>query len=371
MEGPINNPVPEPQPINPVPTPVQAPSPIVQPPAPTGAPILPPTPEITKAPINKLSGFVGMPKFDGGPKEDRPVTPSIKTFKSDVAETVQRDHISVVKMALAENRKREESSAFDEASSPVSKKNLGWIISSIVLVLVAVGSVGYFYMRSATPPGTVPTAPIQTDVIFSESKKDISIKGLTKKSLVALINAEREVQLPLGSIEKIHIASTTSIKASQFLNALYVRMSNELIRSLDTDFFLGLHAFTTNEPLLILTVNNHETAYAGMLAWEKNMKDDIADIFVKPRQIVTPEVIASSTGTSTPPVNATPIPTPTEVFTFQDKIIENKDARALVGSDGKILFFYSFVNKETLVFTTNSYTLKEILVRLNKPKLVH
>ncbi len=285
--------------------------------------------------------------------------PALKTFRNDVAETVQKEHVSVVKMALAENSKREEANKLDLASSPVSSKNLSLIIGSVVLVVIALGTLGYFYFKSNTPPPSVPAQPIQTDLIFSESTKIIATKDFSSKNLETVINSIRDVQLPLGSIQKIQIGEVNQITTSKFFETLHTRMPPDLARSIDEKFLLGMHAFTENEPFLILSINNHDAAYAGMLAWEKDLKDDIGFLFIKPKPVPT-EAATTTESFINPPKLA-----------FQDKVIENKDTRVLISGDGEILLFYTFVDKDTLVLTTNSYTLKEIIIRFNKQKLTN
>jgi hypothetical protein len=321
MEG-ENNPQ-QPNPLNKIKL-VDIPAIKTMPKAPVGADTTPVTPASSV-----------QPKFNSAP--------AIKTFKSDIAQTVQKDHVSLVQVALAESRKREQAHDIEEATSPVSKRNLTLIISSVILIVIALGAVGYFYWRSTIPAPTVDTPSLQQDIIFSESSKNIPLNEVNKKNITSVINNERGVQLPLGSVLKLQIASSTQIPTSQFIDLLFTRMPAALERSFDNRFFLGIHSFSTNEPFLILPVNNHDTAYAGMLAWEKDMSEDIGSFFT----------------------NAT------SSAAFKDKVIENKDTRVLMNDDGKILFFYTFVDEHTLVITTAPNTLKEIIIRLNKPKLIH
>ena len=137
---------------------------------------------------------------------------------------------------------------------------------------------------------------------------------------------------------------------------LHTRIPSSLLRSLDPDFFFGIHSFNQNNPVLIFTTTDYQNAYAGILSWEKAMPNDIGGLFASPT--VSPSTSGTSTATTTLPV-------------FQDKVITNKDTRALVDSTGKTLFFYSFVDQNTLIFTTSASTFGEVISRLTKPKLVH
>jgi hypothetical protein len=72
----------------------------------------------------------------------------------------------------------------------------------------------------------------------------------------------------------------------------------------------------------------------------------------------------------TPPVhttasNATTTATSTVsvALKFTDRIIENHDTRALETNLGDIVLLWTFLDRSTLVITTNEATLREILSR--------
>jgi hypothetical protein len=55
---------------------------------------------------------------------------------------------------------------------------------------------------------------------------------------------------------------------------------------------------------------------------------------------------------------------------FIDRIVQNKDVREFVTSDGKIIFLYSFIDNTKLVVTGSEATLSEILRRLEQQTYV-
>ena len=92
-----------------------------------------------------------------------------------------------------------------------------------------------------------------------------------------------------------------------------------------------------------------------MLAWENNLKDDLGPIFIPP----TP---AAVTTTSDQVINRRVI--------FEDIVVKNRDTRALRDAEGKIIFLYSFPDKNTIVIATNADTLQKITERLLAGKLI-
>jgi hypothetical protein len=291
--------------------------------------------------------------------------PVLKTFKSDVAEAVKKDNVSIVKMALAESKKRQSSAYLEEAVSPFSKKNFTLIISSVAIILISLGILGFFYMSKKNEGVPIVPETVARDIIFSETEKDVPITDLDLKKIANVINREREVQLTLGSIEKLNFTSGesgTTVNTETFMNFLHTRIPGNLLRSFNSQFFFGLHAFTQNDPFMIIPVIAYEAAYSGMLEWEKNIKDDIGALFITPQPTSTSLETASSTATTTTAVRQ---------LVFQDLVIENKDTRALIDPTGKLLMFYSFVDKSTLVIANNPDSFREVIIRLTKPKLIH
>jgi hypothetical protein len=277
--------------------------------------------------------------------------PKIKTFKADVAEAVKNENLTMVKAAIAESRKREKTNALDKESSPTSKKNLFLIGGSILLVVIGLAVFGFFYFSKKPPQQTAGPTVIKPDIIFADSTKKVNLTTLDQKSIFTIIGNEESVQIPLGSIERLSfftgtLDNPTILGSQDFINKLQTRIPPTLLRAFDTDFFFGLFSFDVNQPVLIFTTQDYQDAYAGMLDWEKNMQADIGGLFA-------------------------PSLDPNGKYTFIDKVIENKDARVLVDASSTPIFFYTFVDNNTIVMTTSNSALQEVIARLTKPKLIH
>ena len=142
--------------------------------------------------------------------------------------------------------------------------------------------------------------------------------------------------------------------ADEFLEILQTRVSASFVRSLNNSFMFGIHVFDDNEPFLIFFVNAYDQAFAGMLAWEPFLPDDLPLLV---RQITVAEKTRAGTTTGAALANPTPL-------VFTDTVIKNRDVRALRDKDDNILMAYSFPDKNTLIIATNRNTLVEIFDRL-------
>ncbi len=287
-----------------------------------------------------------------------PVLPRIKTYKGDIADVVKKDNVSAVKIALAENKRREHNQQIEEISSPTSKKNLVYIITTIVLLLGGLGVVAFFLLTNNSQSNNNQTITVggNSDVIFSEIQKKITITGNSGAEVSNIVTKEKNTQIPLGTIEKLVFVSsngTTSspVDVQDLFGILNSRAPDVLLRSFSPDLFFGLHSYDGNNAFLIVSLESFDQAYAGMLKWEPDVQDDIGSLFG-----ISGTKIAS-------PADSSP--------KWQDRVISNKDTRVLVDQNGNILLFYSFTDNKTLVITNNQDTFKEILNRLAKPKLIH
>jgi len=108
---------------------------------------------------------------------------------------------------------------------------------------------------------------------------------------------------------------------------------------------LGIYTDNSgNKDVFVLTtINYFQNAFAGMLQWESVMPDDLEQYL---------------------PINGI------IKGAFVDRIIQNRDVREFVTSDGKILFLYSFIDNTKLVITGSESTLMEILSRLEQKDFV-
>ena len=135
------------------------------------------------------------------------------------------------------------------------------------------------------------------------------------------------------------------------LELMDIPAPNILARSLTPSWMLGIFTDNANNknPFIVVTNNFFQNAFAGMLAWENVMPDDLKQYLY-----------------SSDPI----FPYLTVRGQFKDRIIMNKDVREFVTSQGKTLFLYSFIDNSRLVIAGNEATLSEIIARLEKSAFV-
>ena len=95
-------------------------------------------------------------------------------------------------------------------------------------------------------------------------------------------------------------------------------------------------------PFLILTNRFYDGAFLGMLEWERFILNDLAPLFL--------------------------IRSTQREQSFEDAVIKNIDVRFLRNTKGEVILLYSFIDRQTIVITTDADTFAEVVERIRTPR---
>jgi hypothetical protein len=101
--------------------------------------------------------------------------------------------------------------------------------------------------------------------------------------------------------------------------------------------------FNDTTPFMILTTNFFQNTFAGMLAWEPTMPEDMSTLFGFPVNISGK---------------------------YEDRILDNKNIREFVNASGTPVFLYGFIDNQTLIISGNETTFSKIVNRIEKQTYV-
>lgn len=312
--------------------------------------------------------------FAQSKKEETMVRP-IETYQGDIESLVQNKNLSVVSIAAAEAIRRSQTPQVPATATGTAlvAEWLNWLGGRLAMVLggvfffaAAAGLLAYFFLRPV--PSVPSSAAADAPFILVDDTKGIAFAegDFTRPIAMGAFNDLRKnVALSLGLIERIYPATMaageggavyTLIDAQKLLSLLGPTAPQELLRTVEqAPYLFGAHVFDDHQAFLILSVDSYEQAFAGMLGWEATMQGDLAPLFTRtPRPHIPEEKLATST-----PVQAA-------ISTgFTDTVVENHDARVVKNEYGDILLLWTFLDRSTLLITTNEYTLREIVSRLS------
>jgi len=324
------------------------------------------TAEIPKPPISPqvVSSPDGKKVFSQKP---------LRTYEGDLAELMSKNKTSVATIAIAESKKNE---GEEKISTEVRKNHTKQILLGFLsFALIAGGIVGgyYLYQKSSL---AVPTPVQKTLPIFSIVRADrqivLTIAGEKELELATKINEtfssivgangennQKIVEIILGEKKGEEL---NRISGSDFIKKASLKMPDALSRSLIDQWMIG--TFIENDdnkiPFIIFKTDFFQNAFSGMLSWEASMPDDLADFLNFKDKARASENTASTSIASYFSIRGK----------FVDKQIKNRDVREFINNQGEILFLYSFIDKDTIVFTTSEQALINIIGRIEKQTYV-
>lgn len=305
---------------------------------------------------------------------------NLRTYQSDISSAVKNDNVTMIKIALAEKKRQDKMGSMDQIAQ--ENKNIKFTVITSAVVLLFVGLVAtalYVFTKSPSIPIGTPTATNPNpSIIYAEENTFINIDDRTAQEIIRLTQIEKTKEIDLGSLK--YVLYTTGIGTSsrpittgEFFDATNSRVTSALVRSLKSNFMLGIYAKNPYESFAIFNVDFYDGAFAEMLKWESTLERDLGGIFISTENLQRMDVKNTPSTEEGGAIVSTSTNLIDSSFTknvFVDMVIENKDSRALIDSEGRILMLYTFVDKETLVMATSDKTLREVLFRLTAGRIV-
>lgn len=300
---------------------------------------------------------VPLPEKPTTDAEGYPIIQHVHTYKEDLAGIINSDKLSLSRIAMMQedaNRKTTEPSRMEAEE----KKSLIFYILSISLVLIGIGIIGGIYVMTQNKKAESAALTQKTNkpkeryVLFAEQQKVLNITKASKTEIGQEIrnfaSTFREEDSFLEIVPTITEDSfSTRADIGILFGTLNQRAPDELLRTLYPKYFLGLYTKKgKTDPFLLMFTNSYDNAYPALLNWEGFMKDDLTWMFDTNVKV----------GTTTLQLS------------FKDRVIVNTDARTFEDPTGKVAFFYTFIDPNTVVFARNAETIKKVVDRLREAK---
>jgi hypothetical protein len=305
------------------------------------------------------------PVFAPVPKKIAPLSPSpegpdrLHTYKSDFADHAQSNDASAISVLAAQA----DAGRVDRVLFKEKKSFPFGILAGVLLIFAGVGGVFFAYQSISNKPLVV-FAPRIPSLIASDDRREIVGDNFLRDLAVASAEplAEGRVRITYTTTATTSANGTVSklpATGGALIKALALPMPDILARSITEESTVGIiHEGDEQAPFFILRVDSFERSFAGMLAWEQRMGNDLALLFP-----AYPVEVIEEVSTSTAPLE----PTIATTFDseFKDEVIQNRDVRALRDEEGRVVLLYGFRDKETLIITRSTSLYLALIERLN------
>lgn len=309
------------------------------------------------------SSGTGSPPTEATPAVPPAVRSPIRTYKSDIAEAVQKKKETVSSIFSAEEARRS-GRGETTAEKPADAVFLGFrtktsaflTLASIIVLIAGAGVLSLvFFAREEEEPVITPAAQA---LLFVNKEIKVPVGAqLDEKAVADAVTGALMGKgfsfndfVAVSFVRERHDAETETITEEvvpigEILAAIALRMPPGFPRALRSEYLYGVHSLIETHPFLIMKTDSYENAFGYLFEWGGfPVVEDLAPLF-----------------------GITRFPPP-EVNDFTDILIKNRDARVISDAARVPILYYSFVDRETLVFTTDRTTFDEILNRLATPK---
>ncbi|MCK5285686.1 MAG: hypothetical protein KAJ58_00450 [Candidatus Pacebacteria bacterium] len=281
----------------------------------------------------------------------------VRTYQNDLVNVIKTKKISMTQAVMMEKEHKDTNllKKFSKIKKS-TKKNIYLSILSIILVISGISVVFFVYYYKPIPVIKIDEIELKS-FIDSEYQKEVFLEKSNVLKLTSLIKTELgKTNLPIGSLLHLYLTDKhlkeNNIVGKKLLTTddlfflLEARVSETFLRFIDLEFMYGYYSSLDVYPFLILKTRSFDNIFPEILKWEKNLIEDLRPIFIEENPAIPSSELR------------------TREFEFKDLVIKNKDTRAILNNSGEIIFIYSFVDKNTIVITTDKNVLQEISNRL-------
>jgi len=275
--------------------------------------------------------------------------PIIRTMKSDADELLKKEKSSFLELFAKEEAKERAAGAAPptarlEPHAPSRMRGLGHVIVRDFFILVVVGALGLGgflawqnFSMSRPPTNEPPPEPTPPRALLG-GIENTKIIRVNTNDRTGLLNALENVPaLEPYTFYPILVEGQKFMTAQDFFETLRISPPSQ-------DFYNGISPrmdFYTlgDDHIFIFEVLEKERVQGNLLRWEKTLPQQFYPVFLGR--------IAGS-------------------YEFQDRIIQNVDARIAVEAEGTddSSLSYAIVREEFLVFATREATLRLTIERL-------
>lgn len=276
---------------------------------------------------------------------------TIHTYSSDMADAVRMNEMSVIKIALAEQKKKEQEALYKETEVTKTSK-VFLFLGGIIIIGLAIG-VWYYLAQKKEAQNTTDqiTKNIEALISYDEQVFVDMTNAINASDVSFGIQTEMDKPSNEGKVKSIFLTTSAGatpelLPLDNFLSLIKSTAPSSLIRSLSGEYMVGTYkpAGDTNQHLFLLfNTKDFNQSYAGMLAWEKTLTSDLVEVF----KIDVSGNRSNLLGKE-----------------WKDIVIENKDARVLYDARDNALLYYIFTDKNNFIITDNKDTIREVTGRL-------
>ena len=217
--------------------------------------------------------------------------PTLRTYKSDISSTVNRDKITTAKILIAEQKREEATKEKTNETSIKRPTNIIALFFGVLFAAGALGLIGYFgyfgYVKITKQTfDSISTMPsflfiFDEEKYIDSSKKTTDIYADVDKKIQEISEMQDGTFTDLVFFKKdTETKEDVRISSAEFFKIYEIKLPTNMLRSISQDFVYGVYKTGGKiEPFLVVGLVDYETAYNTMFLWESTLALDIRDLF--------------------------------------------------------------------------------------------
>lgn len=269
----------------------------------------------------------------------------VETYAEDMARVIESDQGGLIKKIIQEQEQKEFEKKY---RSPASRTSKIYMLLGSVVILMAFGVLMFLGLQEDT--NTVPIERQLTPLIFNDKTFFIETESFSKDQVIASILTEfNTTNLKNDGLEAIYLTQNKNmVGLRNFLTLLKSDFIPPNENVLSDQFLMGLTNTGTKNFFFILRSRSFQDGFENIKPWENKMFYDLHRFFGYSLSSFTSYLFTKS---------------------FDNGIIENKNARILYDSEGNIVMMYVFVDDNHVVITSKIEPVRELMSRLSSSRL--
>jgi len=281
-------------------------------------------------------------------KENKKPDNKIRTFSEDMALAVKEGQAGLLKNIITE---QERIDLEKRKKSPERARNKFFLIAGIILLVASVGAISFFlFFRDYIDSVDVVTEFVP--MIFTDETQFISVDGLTPREIADLVTVEVDsIEIKFGGVMGLYLTEDKKvIDFDRFVELGGINLRVSGTRLVADNFFMGILGVDSNvgarvagDLFILLKIESLTDIFPFIKNWEEKMFVDLRDFWGIPTGLDTEYLLSKS---------------------FEDGIVENKNARVLYDNQGKIVLMYVFLDDKSIIITDSRSAVREAVLRL-------
>ncbi len=265
----------------------------------------------------------------------------VQTYADDMASVLENDTEGLIKKIIHGEEEHEKEK---KNLSPESKKNKLFMLVSFLLIFLALLIFFFFFFRK-----TANTVPVQNQfvpIIFNDQIANIEVSGLNKdQAAEAVLKQINVAKIKSGGLEGIYLTENKQIiglrRFVAIIKSSFAPDVNPLF--VNDNFLMGIVNGETKDFFILIKVRSTADIFDALRAWEGKMFFDLHGFLGIKLSSDTSYLLTKS---------------------FEDGIVNNKNARIIYDKDGKIVLTYVFADDNSVIITNSQNAVQEIMLRL-------